>query len=92
MVIDVGGGMAAFPHADWIIDALPYDKQGTLLSGGELKCQEVLEFDEAEVVREMSDHARRARALPDLLVKPPLSFKRRMQRAIYYWRLRMAWG
>lgn len=31
LVIDVGGGMAAFPRADWIIDALPFDEQGKLL-------------------------------------------------------------
>ncbi len=31
LVIDVGGGMAAFPRADWIIDAVPFDEQGALL-------------------------------------------------------------
>lgn len=30
LVIDVGGGMAAFPRANWIIDALPYKERGRL--------------------------------------------------------------
>lgn len=30
LVIDVGGGMAAFPRADWIIDAIPYQERGRL--------------------------------------------------------------
>lgn len=33
LVIDVGGGMAPFPRADWIIDALPFDQRGQLLRG-----------------------------------------------------------
>lgn len=70
----------------------PKHKIATLYWDGELNCQEVLEFDEAEVVREMSDQAQQARALPDLLVKPQVSLGRRLQRAIYFLRLRMAWG
>ena len=31
LVIDVGGGMAAFPRANWIIDAVPFEAQGGLL-------------------------------------------------------------
>jgi len=57
---------------------------------GELQCGEMLEFDEAEVVREMSAQASQARALPDLLVKPQESFSRRLQRAIYFTRLRFS--
>jgi hypothetical protein len=33
LVIDVGGGAAAFPRADWVIDALPYEDRGKLLRG-----------------------------------------------------------
>lgn len=28
-VIDVGGGAAPFPRADYVIDAMPYEKLGT---------------------------------------------------------------
>ncbi|MEM8670150.1 MAG: methyltransferase domain-containing protein [Planctomycetota bacterium] len=56
----------------------------------ELSCCEILEFDEAEVIREMNDQAELARQLPDLLVTPDESWKRRMQRAAYFLRLRMA--
>lgn len=31
VVVDVGGGMAAFPRADWIVDAISFDEQGCLL-------------------------------------------------------------
>ncbi len=31
LVIDVGGGAAASPRADWIIDALPFEQSGKLL-------------------------------------------------------------
>jgi 2-polyprenyl-3-methyl-5-hydroxy-6-metoxy-1,4-benzoquinol methylase len=33
MVIDVGGGAGAFPRADWVIDALPFDQAGAGSSG-----------------------------------------------------------
>ncbi len=55
-----------------------------------LPCREVLEFGEAQVVRELCEYARAARALPNLLVKPEASFADRVRRAIYYRRL--AWG
>lgn len=32
LVIDVGGGMGAFPRADWIIDAIPFETRGKLLN------------------------------------------------------------
>ena len=56
----------------------------------QIECEEVLEFDEAAVVREMSEQARKARAIPDLLVKPQEPWRRRVQRAAYFLRLRMA--
>jgi len=31
LVLDVGGGMAAFPRADWVIDALDFEERGRLL-------------------------------------------------------------
>jgi hypothetical protein len=55
-----------------------------------LPCREVLEFDEAEVVRELCEFSREARAIPDLLVKPTSSFADRVRRAIHHQRL--AWG
>lgn len=30
-VVDVGGGAAPFPRADWVLDALPFDARGSLL-------------------------------------------------------------
>src|SRR5689334_19630817 len=33
LVIDVGGGAGAFPRADWVIDALPFDQAGAGSSG-----------------------------------------------------------
>lgn len=31
LVLDVGGGMAAFPRADWVIDAVDFEERGRLL-------------------------------------------------------------
>ena len=31
IVVDVGGGMAAFPRADWVVDALDFEERGCLL-------------------------------------------------------------
>lgn len=33
LVIDVGGGMAPFARADWVIDAVSFDQRGALLRG-----------------------------------------------------------
>lgn len=56
---------------------------------GTLPCEEILEFDEQEVVRELCEYARQTRALPDLLVKPQGALSDRLRRAVYF--ARLAW-
>ena len=56
----------------------------------ELKFEERLEFDEQKVLHELCDCASRARKIPDLLCRPQESIKRRLRRAYYFSRLRLA--
>jgi len=57
---------------------------------GELRCDEVLEFDEQEVIRELCEYSREVRALPELLVSPQDSLATRIRRAFYH--LRLSWS
>ncbi len=56
----------------------------------ELSCQEILEFDEQEVIRELCECSRAAQSLPELLVRPKDSISTRLRKSIYQFRL--AWG
>ena len=45
LVVDVGGGAAAFARADWVIDALPYDAGGRLLDPQAVRVVELRYLD-----------------------------------------------
>lgn len=54
----------------------------------ELRCREILEFNEDKVIRELSEYSRRARTLPELVVNRQGRLADRLRRSIYYARLR----
>ena len=53
---------------------------------GEFGFREVMEFDEAEVQRELCDFAAEARKFPDLTAPTMGPISEKMKRQIYYWR------
>lgn len=58
---------------------------------GSFECGEVLEFSEEAVIEEISQVAARARALPDLTTRIPMSLAQWTMRSFYYWRLSRGW-
>lgn len=59
----------------------------SLLWYGHIRCREVLDFDEEQVVRELCAYSRRARQLPDLVVARELPWRARLRRSFYFGRL-----
>ncbi len=55
----------------------------------QLQFEEVLEFDEQEVVRELCDWSRQAKSIPNLVMRPQEPMSRRLRRAWYFTRLRL---
>lgn len=53
----------------------------------QVRCREVLEFDEERVVRELCRFSQEARKLPDLLIARDISWQDALLRSIYFGRL-----
>ena len=51
------------------------------------RATEVLEFSESRVIEELCSYAASARHLPELTVRVPMSWKDRLKRNVFFWRL-----
>lgn len=65
----------------------PLYETTSLFWGDQIRCREVLEFDEERVVQELCRCSQEARKLPDLVVARDVSWRDTLRRSVYFGRL-----